>query len=411
MHEVLESFQIEHLCNRLPREISGGEQQRVALARSLVTEPLVLLLDEPLSSLDPRTKAGIIEDLRRWNEARRIPILYVTHDHAEVLALGDRVIALEQGRIVAEGLPHEVVPALRREQMAQPAGFENLFDATVVELREQEHTMTCRLVGTSLQIETPLAQVPLGSEVCIGIRAAEILIASSQPAIVGACSVIRGDVKRLDRVGAAVEARVAGGAEFRVHLPLRSVDSPDLKAAAEMWVIIRADACHLVRPGISSRVQRLFVFVCSGNTSRSPMAEAICNAEIARRFGVSLENLDRLGIRAMSAGLTARPGEPLAPDAEQTLAALGLPRVGHRAGNLTHRLAQQAEVIFCMTQDQRNELLTAFPEAVSKIQCLHQRGDIDDPTGKGSSGFLELASLLQRLVGDRLSSLGVLEAS
>ena len=411
MDEVLESFQIEHLHNRLPREISGGEQQRVALARSLVTEPLVLLLDEPLSSLDPRTKASIIEDLRRWNEARRIPILYVTHDHAEVLALGDRVIALDQGRIVAEGLPHEVVPALRREHLAQPAGFENLFDATVLELREQEHTMTCQLVGTSLKIETPLARVPLGSEVLIGIRAAEILVASSQPAIVGACSVIRGDVKRLDRVGATVEARVAGGAEFRVHLPSRSVDSFNLEASTEMWMIIRAQACHLVRPGISSTVQRLFVFVCSGNTSRSPMAQAICNAEIARRFGVPLEHLDRFGIKAMSAGLTARPGEELAADAEQTLAAVGLPGIVHRSGNLTHRLARQAEVIFCMTQQQRKELLAKFPEAASKIQCLHQRDDIDDPTGKGAPAFMELASLLQRLIGDRLSSLGVLEAS
>lgn len=411
MHEVLESFQIEHLCKRLPREISGGEQQRVALARSLVTEPLVLLLDEPLSSLDPRTKASIIEDLRRWNEARGIPILYVTHDHAEVLALGDRVIALEQGRIVAEGLPHEVVPALRQEHRAQPGGFENLFDATVVELREQELTMTCQLVGTSLNIETPFAQVPIGSELCIGIRAGEILVASSQPAIAGACSVIRGNVKRLDRNGATVEARVAGGAEFRVHLPSRSVDALELKVSAEMWMIIRAQACHLVRSVISSRVQRLFVFVCSGNTSRSPMAQAICTAEIARRLGVSLEHLDRFGIKAMSAGLTARPGEPLAADAEQTLAAIGLPSVEHRSGNLTHRLAQQAEVIFCMTQEQRKELLAKFPEAASKIQCLHQAGDIDDPAGKGPPAFLELASLLQRLIGDRLSTLGVLEAS
>ena len=151
MREILESFQIAHLCGRSPREISGGEQQRVALARSLVTEPSVLLLDEPLSSLDPRTKVRIIEDLQRWNQTRRIPILYVTHDHGEVLAMGDRVIALEQGKIVAEGLPLDVVPAPPRAALAQPAGFENLFDATVLELREQEGTMVCQLTGTSIR--------------------------------------------------------------------------------------------------------------------------------------------------------------------------------------------------------------------------------------------------------------------
>ena len=114
MEDILHSFQIGHLRKRLPKEISGGEQQRVALARSLVTEPTVLLLDEPLSSLDPQTKLSIIKDLRRWNETHRIPIVYVTHDHAEVFALGDRVIALEQGEILTEGLPLDVVAAPRR---------------------------------------------------------------------------------------------------------------------------------------------------------------------------------------------------------------------------------------------------------------------------------------------------------
>ncbi|MCM3905985.1 MAG: ATP-binding cassette domain-containing protein [Pyrinomonadaceae bacterium] len=411
MSEVLEAFQIEHLCRRFPREISGGEQQRVALARSLVTEPLVLLLDEPLSSLDPRTKDSIIEDLRSWNEARRIPILYVTHDYEEVLALADRVIALDQGQIVAEGLPQEIITALRREQMAQPASFENLFDATVFELREQEHTMICQIAGTSIQIETPLAPVPVGSEVRIGIRADEILIAASPPAIVGACSVIQGRVKQLERIGATVDARISCGGEFRVRLASRAVESSGLKVSTEVWMMIRAKSCHLVRPSLASTLQRLFVFVCSGNTSRSPMAQAICNAEIANRLGVPLESLDRFGIKAISAGLSARPGEPLTAEAEHALATMGMPGVEHRSGNLTHGLAQKAEVIFCMTEEQRQKLIAMFPEAASKVHCLQPFGDIDDPSGKGSTAFLELASLLHRLIGDRLNTLGIMNAA
>ncbi len=235
LDEVLKAFQIEHLCRRLPREISGGEQQRVALARSLVTEPSVLLLDEPLSSLDPRTKAGIIEDLRAWNNARRIPIIYVTHDYEEVLAMGDHVIALEQGRIVAEGPPHEIVPALRQEHMAQPINFENLFDATVVERREQHRTMICQVIGTAIQLETPLAPVPVGSEVRIGIRADEILMVSSGPAVVGACNVIPGKVKRYERLGNTIEARVFCGAEFRVRLTAPAIESPGPEAFPAHW--------------------------------------------------------------------------------------------------------------------------------------------------------------------------------
>src|SRR5262249_14019289 len=110
--EIVQSFQIEHLCERRPKEISGGEQQRVALARSLVIEPEALLLDEPLSSLDARTKESIIQDLREWNRSHDIPILYATHDRGELLALGDRVISLDRGRVIAEGSPAHVVAGM-----------------------------------------------------------------------------------------------------------------------------------------------------------------------------------------------------------------------------------------------------------------------------------------------------------
>jgi molybdate transport system ATP-binding protein len=106
---ILEVFRIAALRRRMPREISGGEQQRVALARSLVTEPRVLLLDEPLSALDAKIKRKILDDLLAWNNVRPIPILYVTHSHAESLALGGRMIRLNEGRVVAEGTPAEVL--------------------------------------------------------------------------------------------------------------------------------------------------------------------------------------------------------------------------------------------------------------------------------------------------------------
>lgn len=107
--DILACFHVSSLRHRMPREISGGEQQRVALARSLVTQPRVLLLDEPLSALDAKIKRKILDDLLAWNNARPIPILYVTHSHAESLALGGRMIRLDGGRVVAEGTPNEVL--------------------------------------------------------------------------------------------------------------------------------------------------------------------------------------------------------------------------------------------------------------------------------------------------------------
>jgi molybdate transport system ATP-binding protein len=102
LEEIMSAFGIADLRWRKPAEISGGEAQRVELARALVTDPRVLLLDEPMSGLDEDLKAGIIADLRAWRAAKNIPILYVTHSKAEARALGDYRIVMRDGKIVEE---------------------------------------------------------------------------------------------------------------------------------------------------------------------------------------------------------------------------------------------------------------------------------------------------------------------
>ena len=109
--DVLSRFGIRELSSRKPRDLSGGERQRVALARSLVTDPRALLLDEPLAGLDRPTRMKIIDDLRQWNEEHNVPILYVTHSVREALALGERVLIMEKGKIAAEGRPSELLNA------------------------------------------------------------------------------------------------------------------------------------------------------------------------------------------------------------------------------------------------------------------------------------------------------------
>jgi molybdate transport system ATP-binding protein len=106
---IAASFDITDVLGRRPKQISGGERQRVGLARTLVTNPDVLLLDEPLSALDRKTQSRIMADLQRWNAEHQIPILYVTHSTREAFALGDRVLVLDDGAIVADGTPDEVI--------------------------------------------------------------------------------------------------------------------------------------------------------------------------------------------------------------------------------------------------------------------------------------------------------------
>jgi ABC-type sugar transport system ATPase subunit len=99
---------IGHLLNRYPVELSGGEQQRVALGRAIVRRPAALLLDEPLSSLDAPVRRGLRQELKRLTREIGVPTIYVTHDQAEALLLADRLVVLERGCIQQVGLPEEV---------------------------------------------------------------------------------------------------------------------------------------------------------------------------------------------------------------------------------------------------------------------------------------------------------------
>ena len=244
--EILQTFRVEALRARKPREISGGERQRVALARSLVTLPRVLLLDEPLTGLDAALKASIIEDLRAWNAAHKIPILYVTHSREEVDALGERVIAMDHGKIVSEGTPREVLDAPRRRRLAQAAGFENLLAAAVLDLREPDGVMRVRLANADCEIEVPLGHAAPGDQVRIAIRAGDILLASEAPHGLSARNVLQGKIISLERRGTLVVARVDCGAAFTVHVTPGALRALELAPEKKVWLVLKTHSCHFV---------------------------------------------------------------------------------------------------------------------------------------------------------------------
>jgi len=245
--EILQMFRVETLRGRKPREISGGERQRVALARSLVTLPRVLLLDEPLTGLDAELKASIIEDLRAWNAAHQIPILYVTHSREEVDALGERVIAMDHGKIVSEGTPREVLDAPRRRRLAQAAGFENLLAATVLDLREPDGVMRVRLANADCEIEVPLGHAAPGDHVRVAIRAGDILLANEAPRGLSARNILEGRIISLESRGTLVVARVDCGAVFTVHVTPGAVRSLELAIEKRVWLVLKTHSCHFVQ--------------------------------------------------------------------------------------------------------------------------------------------------------------------
>jgi len=245
--EIADSFGIAGLLDRRPGKISGGERQRVALGRALVTRPKALLLDEPMSALDRNTKSRILDDLRTWNEAHAVPILYVTHEREEVYALGDRVLVLEAGKIVADGTPHDVLSRPQRESVAQLAGFENIFDCSVGAAHSEQGTMTCRIDGSQVTLEVPLTRVGVGKPVRVGVRAGDILLASSEPHDLSARNVIAGKIKSLRQQDVTVIAEVDCGAIFIVHVTPGARLSLGLETGNPVWLVLKTYSCHVLQ--------------------------------------------------------------------------------------------------------------------------------------------------------------------
>ena len=126
--QLLERVAMGHLAGRLPGELSGGQQQRVALARALITEPRVLLLDEPLSALDPFLRIQMRAELKRWQKELGLTFIHVTHSQEEAMALADTMVVMNRGRIEQVGAPREVFNRPATEFVARFMGGHNVLD-------------------------------------------------------------------------------------------------------------------------------------------------------------------------------------------------------------------------------------------------------------------------------------------
>ena len=242
---LVSELQIGELLSRKPAELSAGQRQRVALGRTLITVPQCLLMDEPLAALDAGTKSTIIDVLRRWNQQRQIPILYVTHDRDEAYGLGEQLTVLEEGKVIASGPPQEVLSTPERHAVAQLAGFENQLRCRVTAEHPEQGTMTCRIADTEVTIEAPLTRV--AGEVVLGVRAGDILLASEQPRGISARNVLRGTVESVERRGVMVRLLVnAGGAKFEAHVTPGAQIALGLSGGKSVWLVIKTYSCHLL---------------------------------------------------------------------------------------------------------------------------------------------------------------------
>lgn len=248
---AIEVLEIGHLLSRSPRDLSGGERQRVALARALASRPEALLLDEPLAGLDLPLRARIFPYLLRLRDEVGIPVIYVTHDAAEALALARHVLILEGGRVAASGTSEDLLRSPAALRLLDLVGLENRFIVAGTEADPVAGLVRLR-TRAGLVLAAPHGFPARAGEI-VGIRAEDILIAkvTIPPGDLSAQNLLPGTICGLaEREGRFVVSVACGGEVLNAALTRQAVSNLGLAHGSPVLLIVKAHAIHRIS-GIS----------------------------------------------------------------------------------------------------------------------------------------------------------------
>ena len=179
VQKMLALVKLEGYENRKPNQLSGGQSQRVALARSLVKEPKVLLLDEPMAALDKKLRQSTQFELMDIHDELGITFVIVTHDQEEAMTLSDRIAIMEQGQFVQIGSPNLIYENPRSKFVADFLGNINLLEATITEQDEKEITLDCAALGGELKFDQ--TERVDTSEMTVALRPEKVMIEKNMP--------------------------------------------------------------------------------------------------------------------------------------------------------------------------------------------------------------------------------------
>jgi len=230
------------LLNRRPGRLSGGEKQRVAIGRALLASPRVLLMDEPLASLDGRLKDEILPYLERLRDEAGVPIVYVSHSVAEAARLATTIVLISDGRVRAVGPVQQV---MGRAELYPLAGrFEaGAVLAARVTAHDTRWSLT-ELAGSFGSLLVPRLDAPIGAALRLRIRARDVILAVSPPAGISALNVLTGRIEKLVPIeeGAVdVQLRV-GNERLLARVTRRSGETLGLVPEREVFAVIKTVA-------------------------------------------------------------------------------------------------------------------------------------------------------------------------
>ena len=248
LQSVVRVLDLAPLLRRPVTMLSGGERQRVALGRALCSGPRLLLLDEPMASLDAALRRRVLPFLQRVQAEFDVPMLLVSHNPVEVQALCEDLIVLREGEVIARGEPRAVLTRPSVFPLAEGEGFENVLPAVVGETRDGTTTVRLGPTGGGPSLTVPRAAQPPGSVLLLSVPADEIVLALEHPAGLSARNAVPARVESVQAVGAIrlVTARVADDAPpLVVEVTADARAELDVLPGTELFLLIKTTAITL----------------------------------------------------------------------------------------------------------------------------------------------------------------------
>jgi molybdate transport system ATP-binding protein len=242
LDHVVRLLGIAALLDRSPGNLSGGEKQRVAIGRALLSRPRLLVMDEPLASLDEARKGEILPYIERLRDEGGVPIVYVSHQVAEVTRLATTMVVLSEGRVAAIGPPADIMGRIDLFPLTGRAEAGAILTTSVTAHDPGFGLTTLRAAAGDLRV--PHLDLPVGAALRVRIRARDVMIALAPPEGLSALNVLPGTVAELGRTdGPIVEIRLdCAGEALVARLTRRSVETLDLVPGRPVYAVIKSIA-------------------------------------------------------------------------------------------------------------------------------------------------------------------------
>ncbi|MBV8393600.1 MAG: molybdenum ABC transporter ATP-binding protein, partial [Alphaproteobacteria bacterium] len=230
---IVELLGIGPLVERRPESLSGGEKQRVAIGRALLAHPRMLLMDEPLASLDETRRAEILPYLEKLRDGAGVPILYVSHSVIEVARLATTVVILGDGKVTAVGPVLDILP------LAEASDGGSVLEATVA--RHDDSYQLTILASRAGALQVPRLAAPVGASVRAYIRSRDVMLSLHRPQEISALNVLSGRVTAIAPSGAQADVRLdCGGATLVSRITARSVERLALAPGRSVYAVIKS---------------------------------------------------------------------------------------------------------------------------------------------------------------------------